>query len=476
MKRLAQFFRSIIPADPWQLVFLAGVIFLFICPRLPWRPSAEILVSKAGPVGSTSESVAKSFGLVIVLLYPAIFAGLMGYATCFYPGRRPVRRILWFVFLPALLSLVFIFPILYRVSQPATSVLERATPFFLTLQWFRSNIRNFPVGLCFCVFSLLLILVFAVRLQPGKSSLPLALPVSSISRDETADSWKRTLLLVFVLLCPLFLINGLVGFPLIFAYFLSKQPLSSLYLGISRIIAALIDAGVPIVLALCILGESGRKMVRTSFRLPELHDAFFAFLLPVGFAGLLSAPGYLIARTNWAIYAVHQASAPQFTSYFDLARAKDPWFLLMAVGAFAEEFVFRGLLLSRLSSRYGFHRGIFLTGIIWAAYHFRGDSYSGLSVGGVLFHLVNRILICLAMNYVLAWMTLRWKSIIPAGIAHTVSNILVVAGVNDLIPWSGEIWILEWALIAFLLFRYWPFAPNESSEASFPSPDLESAI
>ncbi|MGB8477166.1 MAG: CPBP family intramembrane glutamic endopeptidase [Candidatus Acidiferrum sp.] len=217
-------------------------------------------------------------------------------------------------------------------------------------------------------------------------------------------------------------------------------------------------------------------MVRTSLQLPEAHNAFFAFLLPIGLAGLLSTPAYLVARSNWVIYAIHQTSAPQFASYFDLTRVKDPWLLLMAIGAFAEEFVFRGLLLHKLVSRYGLHRGIFLTGIIWAAYHFRGDSYAGLSVGGVLLHLANRILFCLAMNYALAWMTLRWKSILPAGIAHTVSNMLVVAGVNDAIPWSDEFRILEWALVALLLFRYWPFVRTDSREEASQAPHLESAV
>jgi membrane protease YdiL (CAAX protease family) len=106
----------------------------------------------------------------------------------------------------------------------------------------------------------------------------------------------------------------------------------------------------------------------------------------------------------------------------------------MIFGAFAEEIVFRGLLLQNLISRYGFHRGLFLTGVVWGAYHFRGDSYSGLSVGDILLRLAYRILICLAWNYVFAWMTLRWKSIIPAGITHTVSNILIMSGINDSIP------------------------------------------
>jgi hypothetical protein len=82
----------------------------------------------------------------------------------------------------------------------------------------------------------------------------------------------------------------------------------------------------------------------------------------------------------------------------------------------------------------------------------RLGQFPGLSVGGVFFHLARRILICLAMNDVLAWMTLRWKSIIPAGIAHTMSNILVVAGINYQTPWSGELRILEWRSSLFSSF------------------------
>ncbi len=476
MKRFGQFLRSVIPADPWQLVFLAGAVLLFVSPRLPWRPDPMILAAKAIPLGLDSDVLIKNIGLVPLFLCPMVFAGLLAYLTCFYPGPKPVRRILWLVFLPTALSLSFIFPIFYRISRPPPSVLEPTTSFSLSLQWLRSNILDFPVGLYFSVFSLLLILAFVVRLQFGKSFLPLALPLSSVSSGEDPGSWNRIWLLIFILLCPLFLMDALGESPLVLIAILSSHPITPLYLNIARIISSPLDAAVLIALALLILGQSGRKTARSAFRLPELHDAFFAFSLPLGFAGLLSAPGYLIARTNWAIYAVHQASAPQFTSYFELARAKDPWLLLMAIGAFAEEFVFRGLLLPRLMTRYGFHRGIFLTGTVWAAYHFRFDYYSGLPVSGVILHLVNRILICLAMNYVLSWMTLRWKSIIPAGIAHTVSNVLVVAGVSDAIPWNGELRILEWALVALVLFRYWPFAPNEIAEGTPPTPPLESAI
>jgi membrane protease YdiL (CAAX protease family) len=476
MKRLVQFLRSVIPADPWQLVFLAGVIFLFICPRLSWRPSAEILMSKAVPVGLASDSVTKSFGLVVMLLYPIIFAGLMGYATCFFPGPRPVRRILWLVFLPTLFSLMCTLFVFYRRSWSPSSVLEPHSLIPSAFRWLRASFWKFPVGFDFGVFSLLLIAVFVVRLRAGTSSLPLALPGPVVGSGEAADLWPKIQILIFTLLAPLFLIAGFIGILLALPLFFSHGPSQLIYADVGRIVGSVLEAVLLIVLALWILGPWGRNAARRSLQLPEPRYALLALLLPMFISVLPQIADYLIDRTYWAIYLFNQDFPPRIASYFDLSRVWDPRLLLMTFGAFAEEVIFRGLLLEKLISRYGFHRGIFLTGIVWSAIHFRSDSYFGLSVGGVLLNLAFRTLICLAMNYVLAWMTLRWKSIIPAGIAHTVSNILIVAGINDSIPWISELRILEWAVVAFLLFRYFPLAPAEPMEEIPPTAQLESAL
>ena len=475
MKRIGRFLRSVIPTDPWQLVFLSGVIFLFICPRLPWRPSAEMFISKAVPAGPISESETKSFGLVIVLLYPALFAGLMAYATCFYPGPRPVRRILGLVLLPALFSLVSILFVFYRLSGSGTSVLDSHALTPLVYRWLRASFWHCPVGFDFCLFSLLLIGVFVFRLRSGTSALPLALPGPTASLDEAADLWPKIQILIFTLLAPLFLIAGFFGVLLGLPYFFLHGSVLANYASMMRIVGSVLDAALLIALALWILSSWGRNAARRSLQLPEPRYALFALLLPILITGLPQVSEFLMDRVHWAAYAFNQTFAPQIAMYFDLTRLWQPWLLLMVFGAFAEEIVFRGMLLQELMRRYGFHRGIFLTGIVWGAYHFRGDSYSDLSVGGVLLNLAYRILICLVWNYVFAWMTLRWKSIVPAGIAHTVSNILIVAGINDSIPWSAELRLLEWAVVAFLLFRYWPFAQTETAEATPPTPPLESA-
>jgi membrane protease YdiL (CAAX protease family) len=124
--------------------------------------------------------------------------------------------------------------------------------------------------------------------------------------------------------------------------------------------------------------------------------------------------------------------------------------------AFAEEIAFRGMLLPSFMYRYGLHRGIFLTGLVWAAIHFRSDTYSGLSPGGVLLHVANRIFLCMALNYLFAWMTLRERSIIPAALAHTAWNIL--HAIPNRPAWELKFHFALAATLAYVLYRFWPIA------------------
>jgi membrane protease YdiL (CAAX protease family) len=474
MKRIFLFLRSVLPADPWQLVLLVGVVFLFISPRLAWYANLQLLFSEnSGGFGLNSANDIPLLHSIVAFTYAITFAGLAAYFICFYPGPKPVRGFLWFVFLPCSAALLLILSTLFRISRPASSVVfQPRSTLVIFLDWFYSNISHFPLGIYSCALSMALIAAFVARLAFARSSLPLALAAPPPAAIETPDSSEKTFRLIFVLIAPLFVAQVLVGLPLtVSLIFLSQVP--PWFSVLTRISASLIDAGVLVALALWILGPRARSDARNSLHFPEFHQIFLALLLPLGICVLLSVPSYAIDRTNWAIYASTRELPPLFSSYFDFNGLHDPWLLLLAVGAFAEELVFRGLLLPRLSLRFGIHRGIFLTGITWAAYHFRFDSYQDLSGGGVLLHLAHRILICLAMNYVLAWMTLRWNSFIPAGIAHTFSNILIIAGLNRAISWSDDLRIVGWALAAFLLYRYRSVTTGESADPTFPTPQFD---
>ena len=123
--RLAGFLRSVIPADPWQLVFLTGTIFLFISPRLAWRPMS---LTPAMDLTSTSSAADQRIQFVVhlnALIWPIIIGSLVSYFSCFWSGTRPLRRILAGVFLPALLGLTLILYEYYRSPIPSAPCLNR---------------------------------------------------------------------------------------------------------------------------------------------------------------------------------------------------------------------------------------------------------------------------------------------------------------------------------------------------------------
>jgi membrane protease YdiL (CAAX protease family) len=133
-----------------------------------------------------------------------------------------------------------------------------------------------------------------------------------------------------------------------------------------------------------------------------------------------------------------------------------------------EEIVFRGMLLPEFVERHGTQRGIFLVGIVWAAIHFRSDSYSGMSFAGVLVQMAVHIALCLALNYVLSWMTLRQGSITSAAICHGVWNLLNFLpqrGV-DAFPGQLEIKIVLIGVVAIFLFWFWPIKDERPTLAS----------
>jgi membrane protease YdiL (CAAX protease family) len=197
---------------------------------------------------------------------------------------------------------------------------------------------------------------------------------------------------------------------------------------------------------------------------------FFNFVVPLFH--------YIFDRAQWAAMDFGKFDAPRFLPYFYAGLS--PVALLTALSMFfpalAEEVVFRGMVLPDFLQRYGLHRGIFLTGIFWAAIHFRSDSYVGLSVGGVLRVLIWRILFCLTLNYVFAWMTLRWHSVLPAAIAHFMSNALVSLGPRVSGLWDGERYLALWVLLAMLLYRVWPLETDNPPILLLPDQEPELAL
>jgi len=440
-KRVAEFLRSVIPADPFQLLFLAGVVCLVVAHGLRWWPGI-------GP-------------FVVLGVWPIVFAGASGYFICFWPGNHPVRRILGLVVLPTIAGLGLMFGAFAFLNGPSSSsVLESSSSVLVhRIYWAQSMLGKLPPGVQFSLTGLLLIAVFTSRLAFGIATLPLALSGGHALQAEDSESWRRLQFLIWFLVgiafLPVVLLSFLtMGVPFLLTSRLPSFVQSDLFPRLSVIPATIVVLGI----ALCIMGREGREAVRNSVRLPDVRWPLLALVFPIGIDLFISTGQYILDRVQWAASDFGKFAPPQFGSYFNVP---DIWLLLLFFAAFFEEVIFRGLLQTRFIHRYGLFRGIFLVGIVWAAFHFFSDfSFLRSTDQGVLAKLGDRIFMCLALNFALAWLTLRSQSIVPAAIAHTLYNVLVSSPNGPQFAGKGVLRVALWAVLAYVLFRYWPVPPQ----------------
>ncbi|HEX4542555.1 MAG TPA: CPBP family intramembrane glutamic endopeptidase [Candidatus Acidoferrum sp.] len=212
----------------------------------------------------------------------------------------------------------------------------------------------------------------------------------------------------------------------------------------------------------------------SSARLPEPRYVALGLAFPVGIAVLLSTGQYLLDRAIWVARDFGKDFPPRLGTYFGFP---DPWLLLLFFPALFEELIFRGLLQRRFLQRYGVYRGIFLVGIVWAAFHFFSDfSFSRLTEIDALLRLGARLFTCLALSYAFGWLTLRFGSILPAAVAHAFHNVLVYSGFGP--PFLGKetVVVALWAVLALVLFRYWPVQMEDDPEAAASVPNPEPAM
>jgi hypothetical protein len=84
--------------------------------------------------------------------------------------------------------------------------------------------------------------------------------------------------------------------------------------------------------------------------------------------------------------------------------------------------------------------------------------------------MAERLANCVAWGFVLSWLTLKARSVVPAGLSHGLLNALYT------VHWQGQTpsWVLYalWATLALILFRFWPPNVGTNPEAR-PSPDDE---
>jgi len=70
---------------------------------------------------------------------------------------------------------------------------------------------------------------------------------------------------------------------------------------------------------------------------------------------------------------------------------------------------------------------------------------------------------CVIHGFVLSWLTLRSKSLLPATLAHGLFNVFVYSKSDFSFPGKHWVHLGLWGVFAYVLFRYWP--PSIESEA-----------
>jgi membrane protease YdiL (CAAX protease family) len=403
---------------------------------------------------------------------PIFFAGIAGLFICFWPGKRPVRRILLFVCLPALTGLVALcgrYLYLARgLSFPYTSVLQQGPH---NQAWGFGTVWALGPAVHMSVLGIVLVLLFLSRLAMGIASLPLTVAGLEQAATDPDGRWKWIKAFIFIGLVGLPLIGivadtvvrSLYGLLLRFVNFHWLPPTSPIELAMNTAVLALVLAWA--------VGQDRWRELQILTRPAQIQFAMLGIATPIAIHMIPNLIAYLSDRIHWAAFEYGKFSSPAFSTYFQFPHAFFFWYLLAA--AF-EEIVVRGYLQPRFLKRYGMIRGILLLGMAWGAFHFLGDFQGATEDYQVLLKLVSRLSLCIAMSYVLGWMTLRSRSIWPAVFAHGLHNVWgmswVDSGGAQNAVFSKALVLTCWGLLGFLLFRFWP--PENSTVDSEQSAQL----
>jgi membrane protease YdiL (CAAX protease family) len=293
--------------------------------------------------------------------------------------------------------------------------------------------------------------IFGSLLDWGRAALPMHVAAGrSVLSDNAPHSeadHRGTMLFIWMMLCLVGVgsfVSASVGLllrwnnHLLQLYVLSVWP--------DQLVQAL-SLFLIVFLALKVAGAS---LSSIPFGWPPPRYIAFALLISLAGTNIWPFLVYLSDRVQWAIHRSPDA-IPFIESYFALPALSA---IAMFAHAFVEEMAWRGFLQPRLISRYGLFRGIFFVGLVWGAFHFGWDFNSGMNASDVIWQIVVRLSGTVAMSYAFAWLTIWSESIWPAAIAHATFNAFVTTAQPVHTP--RFVSILIWAVIAFLLFRWFP--------------------
>jgi membrane protease YdiL (CAAX protease family) len=455
LKRLAYFLRSVIPVDPWQLCLLMGCFVLILAPRVTEYPTDIEFTRHV-----TTYYLLASAILVAIL---EVALGVFALYSCFWPGRRPLRRLLFGVLVPTTPALIYVVWFLnYQQHPESDSLFAKHIDVSQMAALLHSQFWHLSTRFYFFLAAFLLIGIFAARMASGASTLPVELQ-ESVCNEHDGRSWRAVLLLNVQLIGGVGLILANIFAGTVFLLFTRARFLHADFLAATSAFRAgwLLGTVALVALAAVVLGEQGRREARRSLRFPGVRFLLLGAALIVVITAAGSGAQFLFDRAQWAAHRSGLLDPPQPADYFGWIRGWK-YIYLVLVPAFAEELIFRGAVLPACIRRFGLYRGIFLQSVGFTAIHFSSDSYGGLSPTEVLVQIFWRAAGVLVFSYVVSWVTLRSYSILPAWIGHSFCN-----SFNEDQRWAllDARWqIVAWITATILLYIYFP--PTSEIEQS----------
>jgi membrane protease YdiL (CAAX protease family) len=440
-KNAGNLFRSVLPQDIFQMLFVFGVVCFWIAPQLEWGPAFK-------DVRLTTLAAIPRFAP-----YAFSFAAAAGCFLFFRSGGKPTTHLLWWVCVPALAGLVVVFTRFTQFALAVGSSIDGASTY---------HIASFLVftakGFHWALSGFVLVAIFTWRVWHGDSSLPLALEKSSVLSPDSTPAWRRLHVVMWILLSGVWkLFFWLIGVVIFFG--LMRSP------GFPRqdwIFYVVLNSFGLLGFIGLVLWTNGRETLTAlwhSVRLPAPESFLLALALPFGTVMLGSLVYYLLDLLRWVVGSSPTYALPHFASLFSLPSPRR--IAAFLPDAFVEEVIFRAVLLRQFVIRYGVLRGLVLVSTLFAVWHYGSDFSLLMNDREVASHLCIRSLQLLTTGLVLGWLTMRTGSILPAVLAHALFNAfsgssMSGSSVSLWTPLQASCISLSIGLSAYLLLRFWP--------------------
>jgi membrane protease YdiL (CAAX protease family) len=443
IQRLVRFLKSVLPTQSGQAALLAGSLLLLTVFRLgSWHLWTIALYQSQG------DTAARVFGWLAKLPLTAVyFGGAAGLWLGFDSKPNPSKWLTRFVVFPVvagwLANIAVAKYFQQRFPYVSAANLPQSFTHGATSDSFLGN-----VGLGFWVTLVGLSLILVVHRSLSRSELDLPVTFGDAIGEPVECQTRKFVWLMVVCTMPLTLLFTTVALasanPAFWQNGLNEHHLLELFI---QLVTAVPFAG----LLLFAVGPGAWRILRPTMKSPPIGYIVLAIAFPFLIASIPGVFAFAVARVQWASSEYGQFDKPLLRDQF----INFGWnYFWMLISALVEEIAWRGYLQPRLISRYGLYRGIFFVGIVWGAFHFPSDFGPTTHLIDFVAHCAGRLVNCVAWGFVLSWLTLRSRSVIPAGISHGVMNALYT------MRWPGDVsnWIMYffWAALAVVLFRYWP--------------------